>query len=167
MDTIAYISAGSNIGNKAENCQAGIDALSDSGAALIIKQSGFYKTEPVDFKEQDWFVNTVIKIKTVLDPFQLLYKLKSIENAQGRKKQSMRFGPRILDLDIILYGDMILKTSELTIPHPRMHKRCFVLRPLCDIDPDMVHPVLVKNMKFLLNNINDSDQKVLPYTCGS
>lgn len=162
---IAYICAGSNQGKRAENCKKGIDTILQPEISLLLGKSGFYKTEPVDYRDQDWFVNIVIKIETCLDPIQLLKVLKQAEHDAGRKKTAIRFGPRILDLDIILYDDETINTSELVIPHPKMHKRCFVLKPLCDIDPDIVHPVFKKDMCYLLDNMDNSGQKVIPYKC--
>ena len=162
---IAYISAGSNIGNRLENCQNGITALTESGITTLKDKSPFYITEPVDYKDQDWFVNAVVKIETILDPFQLLSRLKSIQQDAGRINDSIRFGPRILDLDIILYDDIIINLSELIIPHPKMHKRRFVLKPFCDIDPTIVHPVLKMDMQSLLDNLDNKEQRLIQYKC--
>ena len=159
----AYISVGSNIGDNLLNCQKGISALTESDKSIIIEQSNFYKTEPVDNTDQDWFVNAVVKIKTVLDPFQLLYELKTIEKNAGRTENQIRYGPRILDLDIIFYDDIIINSSKLIIPHHRMHKRRFILKSVCDIDPKLVHPVLKMNMQYLLDNIDDKEQGVVQY----
>lgn len=157
---IAYISIGSNIGNKLENCKNSIDSLAELKTSIISSRSSFYITEPVDYINQDWFVNLVVKIETRLDPFQLLDKLKSIQSNAGRNHNAERFGPRILDLDIIMYDDLIINSSELIIPHPRMHKRRFVLKPICDIDPHIVHPVLKKDMQCLLDSLDDDGQMV-------
>ncbi len=159
----AYISVGSNIGDKLLNCQKGISALTESDKSIIIEQSNFYKTEPVDYTNQDWFVNSVVKIETVLDPFQLLYELKTIEKNAGRTEGQIRYGPRILDLDIIFYDDIIINSSNLIIPHHRMHKRRFILKPVCDIDPKLVHPVLKMDMQYLLDNLYDKGQGVVQY----
>jgi len=158
---IAYISFGSNIGRRFENCTDGITRLTQSGKAVILKQSGFYETEPVDYTDQDWFVNGVVKIGTSLDPSELLKMLKAIEKEIGRTQTLVRYGPRILDMDIILYDDLVLNSPQLIIPHPRMHKRRFVLCPICDIDPDIIHPVLHDNMRNLLDKLVDFDQKVV------
>ncbi len=149
----AYISIGSNIGDKLLNCQKGISALTKSGRSVIIGQSNFYKTEPVDYTDQDWFVNSAVKIETTLDPFQLLYELKIIEKRAGRTEDPIRYGPRILDLDIIFYDNIVINSSELIIPHPKMHKRRFVLKSICDIDSKLVHPVLKMDMHYLLENL--------------
>ncbi len=157
-----YISIGSNIGNKLKNCQNGIAALIKPGLSLLRKQSPFYSTEPVDYKKQDWFINVVIKIQSVFDPYQLLSEIKSIQQGAGRISDPVRYGPRVLDLDILLYDDLVINSSGLVIPHPRMHKRRFVLKPICDIDPKVVHPVLKKDMRHLLDNLGDG-QKIFEY----
>lgn len=159
----AYISAGSNMGDKLQNCRDGLKALTGTGAALITAWSNFYKTSPVDFTEQDWFVNAVVKIETGYDPFELLKDMISIQGRAGRTCDPVRFGPRVLDLDIIFYDDIVIDLPGLTIPHPRMHKRRFVLKPLCDIDPDYIHPVFKKNLRHLLDSLDDNDQKVIEY----
>jgi len=123
--------------------------------------SAFYKTSPVDYSEQDWFVNAVVKIETALKPFELLDLLGSIEKAVGRVQNPIRFGPRVLDMDIILYADYVIETDRLIIPHPRMHKRRFVLQPICDIDATIKHPVLGQDVRILLDSLGDDKQKVL------
>lgn len=162
---IAYISIGSNIGDRASNCNRAIACLEESDSIQPLTQSLFYLTEPVDYLDQEWFINAVVKIETQLDPFELLTTLKQIEEKVGRTSSSIRFGPRVLDMDIIFYSDAVLKTQNLVIPHPRMHNRCFILAPLCDIDPDIVHPVFKKSVQQLLEDLNDPHQKVLPYQC--
>lgn len=160
---IAYICIGSNMGNRLINCKSSITALTKSGTSVLMDQSKYYKTEPVDYENQNWFVNVVLKIESALDPFQLLINLKLIEQDAGRHNDSIRFGPRVLDLDIIMYDDLVIKSPLLTIPHPRMHKRRFVLKPVCDIDPMIIHPVLKKDMRYLLERMDDNEQKILPY----
>jgi len=155
------ISVGSNIGDKQANCQQGIDRLLASGNASLVKTSRFYRTSPVDFLDQDWFVNAAVKIETDLEPVELLGILQSIQQQVGRLKGGIRFGPRILDLDIIFYDQLVMKTPTLEIPHPRMHKRRFVLQPICDIDPDIVHPLLNIPLKSLLNQLDDNEQAVI------
>lgn len=160
---IAYISVGSNIGNKLENCQKGVAALISSGSTEILKHSRIYKTDPVDYTDQDWFINYAVKIQTVLDPFQLLSTLNAIQRRAGRIVDEIRFGPRVLDMDIILYDDLVIHSAKLVIPHPRMHKRRFVLKPICDIDAEIIHPILKKSMQYLLDSLNDNGQGVEPY----
>lgn len=160
---ISYISVGSNLGDKLENCRNGIASLTRSADIRLIDQSPIYRTEPVDYQDQDWFVNYAVKIETDLDPRSLLDFLKSIEQEAGRVPHAIRFGPRVLDLDLILYDDVVLNDSRLTIPHPRMHKRRFVLKPICDIDPDINHPVLQQTMLDLLENLDEDGQGIIEY----
>jgi len=157
----AFVSVGSNLGDKTENCRKGIKALLSDGSSVLVKSSSFYQTSPVDYKDQDWFVNLVVKIKTSLDPYALLNKMHGIEKAVGRKANTVRFGPRVLDLDIVLFDDRVIQTEKLEVPHPRMHKRRFVLKPICDIEPSMVHPVLGKDMLSLLGDLQDTEQKIV------
>jgi len=164
-NNIAFICVGSNIGNKLENCKKGVDALIRSDSVILKAQSLCYKTDPVDYLNQDWFINYVIKIETSLDPFELLNRLKSIQRNAGRINDVVRFGPRILDLDIILFDGVVINSENLTIPHPRMHKRRFVLRPICDIDSKIIHPVFKKNMKSLLDSLDDKEQGIAEYKC--
>ncbi len=157
----AFISIGSNIGDKYDNCLKGIEHINTLPKTKVVDVAHFYKTAPVDYKDQDWFINSALKIETELDPVTLMASLKSIEQKLGQYEKSIRFGPRILDLDIIFYENMVINTDTLTIPHPRMDKRCFVLRPLCDIAPDVIHPVLGSSVKNLLKAVqNDNDQTI-------
>lgn len=158
---VVFISIGSNIGDKLQNCRNAVCAIAEGGVSLPIAQSRFYQTEPVDYCEQDWFVNAAIKIETDCEPVALLGKLQSIEKNLGRKKNVIRFGPRLIDLDILLYDSLIIELPRLTIPHPRMHQRRFVLQPLCDIDPFTVHPVLKKDMWTLLNALGENKQRII------
>ena len=161
----AYIGAGSNIGDKLLNCKNGFVALERTQNTQIIKWSKFYQTEPVDYKNQDWFINCVVKIETDLDPVKLIKELKSIEYDAGRMDDTVRFGPRILDLDILLFDEIVMNSSDLIIPHPRMHKRRFVLKPMCDIDPSIVHPVLIKKVSELLAVLDENEQRIIEYQC--
>ena len=156
----AIISVGSNIGDKQDNCQKGIDRLMASGNAFLVKASRFYRTSPVDYLDQDWFVNAAVKIETLLKPLELLEVLKAVQQQCGRTKSGIRFGPRVLDLDIIFYDRLVMRSPTLEIPHPRMHKRRFVLQPICDIDPNIVHPLLNISLKSLLNQLGDNEQEV-------
>ncbi len=157
-----FISIGSNLGQRHDNCIKGIKYLNELMTTKVIQVSSFYKTEPVDYIEQDWFVNAIVKIETKLAPEELMCGLKSIEEKLGQFEKQVRFGPRLLDLDIILFKNEVIDTANLTIPHPRMHKRCFVLKPLCDISPEVIHPVLGKTAAELLKSIENSpDQKVI------
>lgn len=157
----ALVAVGSNMGDKLLNCRKGIDALTGTGNCELIKRSRFYQTEPVDFKDQSWFVNGVFHIRTDLSPWKLFEEIKRIERDAGRKSQPIRYGPRILDLDILTYDDQVIETEALTIPHPRMHKRRFVLKPVCDIDPNINHPVFKRTMGQLLEDLDKASQEVI------
>lgn len=152
------------MGNRRANCLNGITALADLDGVTVNRMSRFYETEPVDYRDQDWFVNAAVRIQTVLNPFELLDALKEIERILGRKDTPIRFGPRMLDLDIILYDDLVLQTPKLVIPHPRMHERRFVLIPLCDIAPNAEHPVMHQNIRQLRDALRaDTHQQVVDF----
>lgn len=159
---IAYIAFGSNLGDKAANCHRGIEAIGETEGCAIEAESPLYKTEPIYLESQDWFLNGVVKICTDLAPEHLLARLKQIEYEMGRRPGA-RFGPRILDLDILFYDDRVLRAGELEIPHPNLHERRFVLRPLCDIAPELMHPVIGRNIKSLLSDLNDGEKEVIIY----
>jgi 2-amino-4-hydroxy-6-hydroxymethyldihydropteridine diphosphokinase len=163
---VAFISIGSNMGNKLANCRNAVDTIQRTGVGRVVAQSKFYHTEPVDFIDQEWFLNAAIKIETPLEPLGLLNALQQIQKAAGRKKGGIRFGPRVIDLDIIFYDDLTFEDERLMIPHPRMHKRRFVLQPICDIDPQIVHPVLEQTVGRLLLQMKDNDQRIRHYPCG-
>jgi 2-amino-4-hydroxy-6-hydroxymethyldihydropteridine diphosphokinase len=159
----AFICVGSNLGSKLENCRQGVAELARGATTRLVDQSTVYQTEPVDYRDQDWFVNYVVKIETVLEPLALLDRLKSIEHDGGRIQDSVRFGPRVLDLDIIFYDEMVMDHPRLVIPHPRMHKRRFVLKPVCDIDPHIIHPVFHRTVQLLLEDLNQAGQRIAEY----
>ena len=164
MTNIVYISAGSNIGDRAENIRRGIGMLADMGDIVILDHAGYYETAPVDYVDQPWFVNTVFKLSTRLSPSRLLARLKAAERMMGRKTGGIRFGPRILDFDILFYNDLVMNTPGLVIPHPRLHCRGFVLYPLMDIGPDLVHPVLGKTVKELTDDLDGGGGECLLMT---
>ena len=145
---IAYIGIGSNLGNREENCQKAIALLIEKNIE-ITKHSSLYETEPLGVKEQPGFINMALEIETNLEPGILLRTIKEIENSMGRL-EGMRWGPRIIDLDILLYDDLILKTHDLEIPHPGIKDREFVLKPLSEIAPDKIHPIFKKSIETLL-----------------
>jgi 2-amino-4-hydroxy-6-hydroxymethyldihydropteridine diphosphokinase len=157
----AVIGVGSNLGQKRDNCSQGIAALTSGSHSRLLNQSRLYRTEPVDFLDQDWFVNCVARIETRLDPFQLLNVLQDIQKKAGRVKDVIRFGPRILDMDILLFDASVIEHPDLTIPHPRMHLRRFVLKPLCDMDPTLRHPILNQTVQYLLDNLEDEGQGIV------
>jgi 2-amino-4-hydroxy-6-hydroxymethyldihydropteridine diphosphokinase len=161
-DHAVFISVGSNLGDKLKNCLNGIAALTESKNSVLVGCSRFFRTSPVDYTDQDWFVNAAVTISTKMEPLALLNQLVGIQLQLGRKADTVRFGPRVLDLDILLYDDRIIRTPMLEIPHPRMHKRAFVLQPICDINPSIIHPVLGETVADLLSGLNDDGQRVIP-----
>jgi len=161
----AYISIGSNLGDKLANCRDGIVGMDQTEGIDVVRVAPCYRTAPVDYLDQDWFINTVAKIQTDLSVFRLLEKLKSIETTFGRKPTSIRFGPRVLDLDIVLFEDVVIQRGNLVVPHPRMHERRFVLQPFCDIDPDVVHPLLGKRITELLALLDVTQQPIEEIPC--
>lgn len=156
----AWLSVGSNLGDKVANCQQGVACLASHTAVHLKAISQLYKTAPVDDLDQDWFINLAVSLDTTLTPLELLHVLQDIQTRCGRMSQKRRFGPRVLDLDIIFYDDLILHTPELTLPHPRMQDRRFVLQPLADLDARLVHPVLHQTVGELLAGLTDIRQTV-------
>ncbi|MFN3479713.1 MAG: 2-amino-4-hydroxy-6-hydroxymethyldihydropteridine diphosphokinase [Thermodesulfovibrionales bacterium] len=148
---IVYLSIGSNLGRREDNCLKALKAIEEKGMT-IKKRSLLYETEPWGVREQPYFINMAVEVETNLPPDKLLHVVKEIEKEMGRT-ETYKWGPRIIDIDILLYDDLIHETSDLKIPHPFMHERDFVLRPLSEIAPDKVHPVLNKTISELLQNL--------------
>ena len=140
MKIEAYLSLGSNIGNRSENCKKALRELNKVDGIKLLATSNLYETRPVGYEDQANFVNMAAKIETDLSPSRLLFEMQNIEKRLGREK-SFRWGPRIIDLDILLYGDKIINMPDLNIPHPRMNERAFVLIPLAEIGAKVKHPV--------------------------
>ena len=158
MGHIAYIGIGSNLGDKVKQCKKAISKILKVDHHQLLAKSSFFKTQPVGYTSQDWFVNAVIKIETDLEPFDLLRTLKTIESQLGRTK-TFRWGPRMIDLDILFFDDWEIKTEDLQIPHPNLSERQFVLVPLAEIDRNLLHPGLQKTIGELLEKI-EGDQGV-------
>src|SRR5580658_3467608 len=145
MEKTAYLSLGSNIGDREANLRAAIEKLKELGEVVV---SSFYETEPLDFTAQPWFLNCAVAIRTELMPQLFLAKVQAIEQQMGRRRIQPK-GPRNIDIDILLFGDSVVSTPELQIPHPAMHERRFVLEPLAEIAPEVRHPVLKKTVRDL------------------
>lgn len=148
---IVYIGIGSNLGDRHKNCLRAVDLLKKSGLS-VTQQSSVHETEPWGRTEQPAFLNMAVEIETRLAAIELLSLLKNIEKEMGRQ-DTVRWCPRIIDLDILLYNDITLNTEALTIPHPLMHEREFVLAPLAELAEDLIHPVLKKRIGDLLKEI--------------
>ena len=153
---LVYLSLGSNVGDRPASLRVAIDALRPAGIH-VNKVSSVYETEPVDYIDQPWFLNCVVEAETALDPPSLLRALQAIESQMGSKKEFAK-GPRLIDLDILLYGSETVSTAELQIPHPRLQFRRFVLVPLAEIAPDVSHPSWQSTAAGLLACVTDHSE---------
>ena len=161
MKTTAYLSLGSNLGDREKNLREAITRLRELGS--IGKVSALYETEPVEVAgQQPWFLNNAVTIKTELTPLEFLKSMLAIEQAMGRKRTEPK-GPRTIDMDIIFFGDEVLDTMELSLPHPAMQHRRFVLAPLAEIAPEATHPVLHRTVRELLNSLPPDSGAVRRY----
>lgn len=152
MNKIVYLSVGSNLGDRAANLTAAVERLTILGTIKAV--SSFYETEPVDFAAQPWFLNCAVALETDLMPRQLLARIQSIEQQMGRRRTHVNIkGPRLIDLDILLFGRAIVDLPNLVIPHPALHERRFVLEPLVEIAPDVRHPVFKRTMRQLRDDL--------------
>ena len=147
MNHTLYLSLGTNLGNRTENLKQAITSLPPQ--MTVKKKSKIYETPPWGYTDQEPFLNQVILATTYLEPEPLLKHLKRLEVALGRKA-SFRYGPRLIDIDILFYDDLILETPALIIPHPHVHERGFVLVPMMDIAPDHVHPATKKSTREMI-----------------
>lgn len=153
----AFIGFGSNLGNRIDYCDRAVTLLSLLPHSRLDAVSSLYETEPVNdgaAPGPEWFLNGVVQIETDIAPKSLLEICREIERSLGRD-QDNRKGPRTLDLDLLLYDDCIINEQALTIPHPRLHQRRFVLAPLVELDPDRRHPVLAQSLRDLLAQLDD------------
>ncbi|MBV7276966.1 2-amino-4-hydroxy-6-hydroxymethyldihydropteridine diphosphokinase [Clostridium sp. PL3] len=153
----SYIAIGSNMGDKESNLNSAIELINSSDSIKVVKISKFYETEPVGYLDQDSFLNGALEVKTLLTPSKLIKFL--LEKEKDLKRERMiKWGPRTIDLDIILYDNLITCDEDIIIPHPRMHERLFVLKPLSDIAPYIMHPILNKRIVELMNKISENKE---------
>ena len=154
-----YLSLGSNLGDRVAHLRRAIAELDDAGIK-VVQVTPFYRTEPVDYRPQPWFVNCVAEVHTDLMPLRLLSALQKIERKLGRRR-ALPKGPRPVDLDILFYDNAVVRSAALTIPHERLTERRFVLVPLCDIAPNFRHPVTRRTVSEMLSETPDHSQVLL------
>jgi 2-amino-4-hydroxy-6-hydroxymethyldihydropteridine diphosphokinase len=147
----AFLSLGSNLGDREAHLLEALDRLEAAGIH-ILRRSSIYETEPQDLPHQPWFLNIVVEVETELFPRLLLARAQAIELGMGRRREVSK-GPRPIDIDILLFGSFIIGTRELQVPHPRMSERRFVLEPLAELAPDLLHPVTGKTVREMLANV--------------
>ena len=155
LKIIAYIGIGSNLGTPEKNCTDAIKKISHTKDIKVIARSSFYKTEPIGEIQQNWFINSVVKIETGLPPIDLLSTLLGIESVMGRVRKE-KWGPRLIDLDLLFYDNIVFKKKGISLPHPEIQKRKFVLTPMSEISENFIHPVLKKTIKTLLQESLDT-----------
>ncbi len=159
MAKIVYLGLGSNVGDRERMLEAALEAL-EAARVRIRRVSPVYETEPQDLREQAWFLNLVAEAETDLFPLQLLQTIGKIERQLGRRR-TLPKGPRSIDIDILLYGNFVIDTPRLTVPHPRLAERRFVLAPLADLAPDLRHPVSRRTVREML--AGTTGQTVRPF----
>jgi 2-amino-4-hydroxy-6-hydroxymethyldihydropteridine diphosphokinase len=145
-----YLSLGSNVGDREENLRQAVERLA-SGDVRVLRGSRIYETEPVDRKDQAWFLNQVVEAETALFPMQLLARIGRVERELGRVR-TVRKGPRTIDIDILFYAAAVVRTARLEIPHPRVAERRFVLAPLAELAPELRHPVTHRSVRQMLES---------------
>jgi 2-amino-4-hydroxy-6-hydroxymethyldihydropteridine diphosphokinase len=143
---IVYLSLGSNLGDREQNLRTAIGKLGEFGKIAAV--SSFYETEPVEVTAQPWFLNCAIKLDTEKMPRQLISAILALEQSMGRQRKQQK-GPRTIDIDILLFGSSVIEIPSLTVPHPHLHERRFVLEPLAEIAPDARHPIFKRSMREL------------------
>ena len=150
---------GSNLGDREDNLRRAIAEMISRGTMSVIAMSSVYETQPMYYENQDWFLNCVVAVQTNLKPSALLKCLQAIELGLGRQR-NVKFGPRVIDLDILFYGDETVSEPGIEIPHPRLAERPFVLIPLNEIRPKLIHPVFGKSVSELLASLTADEQVV-------
>lgn len=152
---LCYIGVGSNLGDSLKNCRSAVEGLSGTEGIELATVSSFYKTEPVGIENQNYFINAVIEIKTTLTAQKLFEAMQNIENNMGRQREA-KGGPRIIDLDLLFYGQNVIHEHNLIVPHPEIHKRRFVLEPLSEIASYFIHPSFGVSIRGLKDRLSDN-----------
>jgi 2-amino-4-hydroxy-6-hydroxymethyldihydropteridine diphosphokinase len=155
----AYIGFGSNLGNRVENCRRAINALAELPECILLQTSSYYESSAVGLVEQPSFINGVVQLETTRHAHWLMRQMLDIENILGRIR-TLKWGPRCIDLDLLFFDDLVIDSPELSVPHPLLHERLFVLEPLNEIAPDFRHPRLKKTVGELLSACRNGDQRV-------
>jgi 2-amino-4-hydroxy-6-hydroxymethyldihydropteridine diphosphokinase len=151
---VAFIGIGSNLGDPETRCEEAIRRVGSVPGVRLLRRSSLYRTEPVGPQDQPWFINAVAEVRTTLSPRMLLDALKGIEREMGRT-ENRHWGPRLIDLDLLLYGQAVVREEGLIVPHPEMHRRRFVLEPLCELASYVIHPAFGVSARGLLDRLTD------------
>lgn len=150
---LAFIGIGANLGDPAAGCREAVDRIAAWPGIRLLRCSSLYRTQPVGPQDQPWFVNAVTEVRTVHDPRRLFEALQEIERRMGRSN-GPRWGPRRIDLDLLLYGQEVVQDEDLKIPHPEMHRRAFVLVPLCELASYQIHPAFGVSIRGLMERLD-------------
>lgn len=153
----AYLGLGSNLGNRMKNLEMAYAAIAGHPDIRVTASSSYYETEPVGFRNQGWFINQVLRIETILSPYEILKVTQYTEHHLGRKRE-IPWGPRSIDIDVLLYGNKVMEDPDLIIPHPHLTERRFVLIPLSEIAPSLIHPVMGKSIEDILSELSVVDR---------
>ena len=156
-EIVCYVGVGSNRESPADRCLEAVRRIAEISGVTVLRRSSLYRTEPVGFSDQEWFVNAVVEIRTSLGAHQLLEDLRHIENDMGRLR-GPKWGPRVIDLDILLYGQEVIQEENVVIPHPELHKRGFVLVPLNEIASWVIHPAFGVSVGGLMDRLEDGSR---------
>lgn len=151
---ICFVGLGSNMDDPAGHCLKAMHLISEADGVNLLRSSSLYRTEPVGCVKQDWFINAVVEMRTELTAHKLMQVLQDIENNMGRVRKE-KWGPRIIDLDILLYGQDVIRDENLAIPHPELHRRRFILVPLCEIASYVIHPAFGVSIRGLMDRLDD------------
>ena len=157
---LAYIGIGSNLGDKRSNCDQAVERIGRICGCRLMQCSPWFLTRPVGVEGQDWYLNGVASLEAEISAHDLLARLLEIESAMGRVRAE-KWGPRVIDLDLLLFGDQIISGQDLQVPHPFMHARRFVLVPMVHLAPQLIHPVLRRTMAELLESLEGEGQDVM------
>jgi len=155
----AFVALGSNLGDRPGMISQAVQRLSQAPAVRLVQMAPIYETAPLGGPPQPDFLNSVVELETACSPHELLALLKRIEREMGRDPSGTRWGPRTIDLDLLLYDELILDDARLTLPHPRMHERAFVLQPLAELAPELIHPRLQRRVEQLLEALRQPSQR--------